>query len=233
MAEGRHRRGTRAPGTSCATPAPRCRAAASSARRCPTARNSMTSLVFIGFIHRRGRRRSSRPTCRSPSTATQLRNALEFYKSMRELCPPGATNYSLGRKPDGLRLGRDGDRHLHRPRARQRARRRTRRIADSITCAAYPTISADVAPWTFNDFPSRVDPEAQSKNMDAAKKFAAHLFRAGRLHQAAARRAGPRAAGAARRSARTRSTRTTTSSRSTAREVDLMAAAAAGGYNLG
>ncbi len=41
---------------------------------------------------------------------------------MRELLPAGCDQLQLGRKPDRLRLGGHGDRHLHRPRAGQRAR---------------------------------------------------------------------------------------------------------------
>jgi multiple sugar transport system substrate-binding protein len=48
-------------------------------------------------------------------------------------------------------------------------------IADHVTCVRYPRISTDVAPWTFNDFPSVFIP-AQSQNIDAAKQFAAFLF---------------------------------------------------------
>ncbi|QYU70616.1 hypothetical protein J4558_11065 [Leptolyngbya sp. 15MV] len=50
------------------------------------------------------------------------------------------------------------------------------RIADHISCHRYPTISADVPHWTFNDFPSVMIPKA-AQNMPAAKRFAAHLFR--------------------------------------------------------
>ena len=50
------------------------------------------------------------------------------------------------------------------------------RIADHITCQRYPTISAEVPHWTFNDFPSVMIPR-QAQNMAVAKRFAAHLFR--------------------------------------------------------
>jgi multiple sugar transport system substrate-binding protein len=51
------------------------------------------------------------------------------------------------------------------------------RIAASVTCHDYPTISASVPAWTFNDFPSVMIPR-QAQNMAVVKRFAAHLFRA-------------------------------------------------------
>ena len=73
----------------------RCRAAASTARRCPTAKNSMTTLIFIGFIHGAGGQVFT-PDLAVAIDSEETLNALEFYKSMRELCPPGATGYSWG-----------------------------------------------------------------------------------------------------------------------------------------
>ena len=46
----------------------------------PYGRNSMTSLIFIGFIHQAGGHVSSPLTCRSPSTAEGTRAALDFYR---------------------------------------------------------------------------------------------------------------------------------------------------------
>jgi multiple sugar transport system substrate-binding protein len=48
-------------------------------------------------------------------------------------------------------------------------------IADKITCVQYPTISSSVAKTTLNDFPSVFIPKG-TKNLDAAKQFAAFLF---------------------------------------------------------
>ena len=48
-------------------------------------------------------------------------------------------------------------------------------IADQITCAQYPTISASVPKSTLNDFPSVFIPKG-TKNLEAAKKFGAFLF---------------------------------------------------------
>ena len=50
------------------------------------------------------------------------------------------------------------------------------RIAEHITCTTYPTISADVPAWTFNDFPSVFIP-ADAPNPEITKKFAAWLYR--------------------------------------------------------
>jgi multiple sugar transport system substrate-binding protein len=55
----------------------------------------MTSLIFIGFVHNAGGQIFT-PDLKVDVETDQFRNALEFYKSMREVCPPGATNYSWG-----------------------------------------------------------------------------------------------------------------------------------------
>ena len=59
----------------------------------PYAKNSMTSLIFIGFIHRAGGQVFAPDLAGRDRQRRETLNALEFYKSMRELCPPGATNY--------------------------------------------------------------------------------------------------------------------------------------------
>jgi multiple sugar transport system substrate-binding protein len=87
----------------------------------PYGRNSMTSLIFIGFIHQAGGQVFS-PDLEVAIDNEGTRNALEFYREMREFCPPGRHQLLLGRKPDGLRVRRNGHRHLHRPRAGQRQR---------------------------------------------------------------------------------------------------------------
>ncbi|MBM3431340.1 MAG: extracellular solute-binding protein, partial [Bacteroidetes bacterium] len=61
----------------------------------PYARNSMTSLIFICFVHGAGGRIFT-PDLQVDINNDAFRNALEFYRAMRELCPPGATNYSWG-----------------------------------------------------------------------------------------------------------------------------------------
>jgi multiple sugar transport system substrate-binding protein len=61
----------------------------------PYGRNSMTSLIFIGVMHQAGGQVFS-PDLEVAIDSDETRNALEFYRSMREYCPPGATNYSWG-----------------------------------------------------------------------------------------------------------------------------------------
>jgi multiple sugar transport system substrate-binding protein len=102
------------------------------------------------------------------------RDALEFYASMRELCPPGATNYSWGESLTAFVSGATAT-GIYTGRVLINVNTQNPPIADHVTCVTYPRISTDVAPWTFNDFPSVMIP-AQSANKEAAKAFAAHLF---------------------------------------------------------
>ena len=139
----------------------------------PYGQNSMTSLVFIGFIHQAGGQVFT-PDLQVAIDNEGTRNALEFYTSMRELCPPGATNYSWGESLTAFVSGATAT-GLYTGRVLANVRDQNPSIADQITCTTYPRISADVASWTFNDFPSVFIP-AQSKAKDAAKLFAAFLF---------------------------------------------------------
>ncbi|WP_112322810.1 ABC transporter substrate-binding protein [Oceanibium sediminis] len=139
----------------------------------PYGRNSMTSLIFIGVIHQAGGQVFD--TDLNVALDTQAtRDALEFYTSMRELCPPGATNYSWGEAITAFVSGATAT-GIYTGRVLGNVAAQNPGIADSITCATYPRLSTDIAPWTFNDFPSVFIP-AQSQNKDAAKAFAAHLF---------------------------------------------------------
>ncbi|WP_439552597.1 ABC transporter substrate-binding protein [Falsiroseomonas sp.] len=141
----------------------------------PYARNSMTSLIFICFVHGAGGNIFS-PDLQVTVDSDAFRNALEFYKSMRELCPPGATNYSWGESLTAFVAGATAT-GIYTGRVLANVAAQNPRIADSVTCARYPTISTNVAPWTFNDFPSVMIPKV-APNMALAKRFAAHLFRA-------------------------------------------------------
>src|SRR5690606_30234770 len=134
----------------------------------PYGRNSMTSLIFIGFIHQGGGHVFT-PDLEVDIDNEGTRYALEFYKSMRELCPPGATSYSWGESLTAFVSGATAT-GIYAGRVLANVTEQNPSIADHITCATYPTISADVKPWTFNDFPSVFIP-AQSKNKEAAKKF--------------------------------------------------------------
>ncbi len=75
------------------------------APRCPTAKNSMTTLVFIS-VRLAGVRGSSRRTSRSRSTARSLRTRSSSYKSMPRALPARRYRLLVGREPDGVRLGR-------------------------------------------------------------------------------------------------------------------------------
>lgn len=139
----------------------------------PYGRNSMTSLIFIGFIHQAGGQVFT-PDLQVAIDNEGTRNALEFYREMKDYCPPGATNYSWGESLTAFVSGATAT-GIYTGRVLANVRDQNPAIADAITCQTYPRISTDVAAWTFNDFPSVFIP-AQSKNIDAAKAFAAFLF---------------------------------------------------------
>ncbi len=139
----------------------------------PYGRNSMTTLIFIGFIHQAGGQVFD-PDLNVALDNQGTRDALDFYTSMRELCPPGATNYSWGEAITAFVSGATAT-GIYTGRVLGNVNAQNPAIADSITCVTYPRISTDVAPWTFNDFPSVFIP-AQSQQKEAAKAFAAFLF---------------------------------------------------------
>jgi multiple sugar transport system substrate-binding protein len=140
----------------------------------PYARNSMTTLVIIGFIHQAGGQVFT-PELEVALDSDEAQNALEFYTSMRELSPAGATSYSWGESLGAFVSGATAT-GLYAGRVLINVTRQNPRIADHITCATYPTISADVKPWTFNDFPSVFIP-ADAPDMELTKAFAAWLYR--------------------------------------------------------
>ncbi len=139
----------------------------------PYAYNSMTTLTIIGFIHLAGGSVFS-PDLDITLDSDETRNALEFYRSMREFCPPGATNYSWGESLTAFVSGATAT-GIYTGRALINVNNQNPDIADSVTCVTYPRISTDVSPWTFNDFPSVFIPAAAS-NMDVTKQFAAFLY---------------------------------------------------------
>jgi len=141
----------------------------------PYGRNSMTSLIFICFVHGAGGQIFT-PDLQVAVDSDQFRTALEFYKSMREFCPPGATSYSWGDSLTAFVSGATAT-GIYAGRVLANVAAQNPRIAPSVTCHNYPTVSAQVAPWTFNDFPSVMIPR-QAQNMPIVKRFAAHLFRA-------------------------------------------------------
>lgn len=139
----------------------------------PYGANSMTSLTIIGFIHLGGGQICT-PDLEVALDSDETKNTLEFYKSMRELCPPGATGYSWGESLTAFVSGATAT-GIYTGRVLQNVSTQNPGIADTITCATYPRISADVPPWTFNDFPSVFIPKA-APNMAESKAFAAFLF---------------------------------------------------------
>ncbi|MBX3498045.1 MAG: carbohydrate ABC transporter substrate-binding protein [Alphaproteobacteria bacterium] len=139
----------------------------------PYAKNSMTSLVFICFVHGAGGQVFT-PDLQIALDSKETLDALEFYKSMRELCPPGATGYSWGESLTAFVSGATAT-GLYTGRVLANVNAQNPGIKDSITCETYPTISPSVPGWTFNDFPSIFIPKA-AKDMAATKKFAAHIF---------------------------------------------------------
>ncbi|WP_174803148.1 ABC transporter substrate-binding protein [Martelella limonii] len=139
----------------------------------PYGLNSMTSLIFIGFIHRAGGQVFSKDLDIALDSQGTY-DALEFYQSMREFCPPGASNYSWGESLTAFVSGASAT-GIYAGRVLANVTAQNPAIADYVTCAVYPTISPDVNPWTFNDFPSVFIP-AGASNMDMTKKFAAFLF---------------------------------------------------------
>lgn len=139
----------------------------------PYAQNSMTSLVFICFVHGAGGQIFT-PDLEVAVDSDEFRNALEFYKSMREFCPPGATNYSWGDSLTAFVSGATAT-GLYTGRVLANVNAQNPAIADHISAHLYPTISEDVPHWTFNDFPSVMIPK-NAPNLELTKKFAAHLF---------------------------------------------------------
>ena len=140
----------------------------------PYARNSMTSLTIVGFIHQAGGRIFS-PDLELDLVTDEAVNALEFYRSMREFCPAGATSYSWGESLTAFVSGATAT-GMYSGRVLININKQNPRLAEHITCTTYPTISADVPAWTFNDFPSVFIPAAAS-DIEVTEAFAAWLYR--------------------------------------------------------
>ena len=139
----------------------------------PYAKNSMTTLTIIGFIHLAGGQVFT-PDLQVALDSDETRNALEFYKSMRELCPPGATSYSWGESLTAFVSGATAT-GIYTGRVLINVNDQNPPIADHVTCTTYPTIAKDVPSWTFNDFPSVFIPK-QAGDMEITKRFAASLY---------------------------------------------------------
>lgn len=195
----------------------------------PYGRNSMTSLIFIGFIHQAGGQVFT-PDLQVNLDNEGTRNALEFYKEMREYCPPGATNYSWGESLTAFVSGATAT-GIYTGRVLINVNDQNPPLADHITCVTYPRMSTDIEPWTFNDFASVFIP-AQSQNKEAAKQFAAFLFDPeGYIQQLHA--APGHVLPILRSISEDPAYQNNAIIQKYKPEVDLMAASAAGGFNLG
>lgn len=195
----------------------------------PYAKNSMTTLTIIGFIHLAGGQIFT-PDLQVALDSDETRNALEFYKAMRELCPPGATNYSWGESLTAFVSGATAT-GIYTGRVLINVNEQNPPIADHVTCATYPTISADVEPWTFNDFPSVFIPK-QAGDMEITKRFAASLYDPeGYIQQLHA--APGHVLPVLRTIAEDPAYQNNPIIQKYKPEVDLMSEAAASGYNLG
>ncbi len=195
----------------------------------PFAKNSMTTLTIIGFIHLAGGSVFS-PDLDISLDSDATMNALEFYKSMRELSPPGATNYSWGESLTAFVSGATAT-GIYTGRVLQNVNDQNPPLRDHITCALYPRISTDVSPWTFNDFPSVFIPKAAG-DMEMTKRFAAFLFDPEGYIQQLHAAPGHVLPVLQTISADPRYQANPIIEKYSA-EVDLMAEAAAAGYNLG
>jgi multiple sugar transport system substrate-binding protein len=100
--------------------------------------------------------------------------ALEFYGSMKEVCPLGSTNYSWGDSLTAFVSGACAT-GIYAGRVLANVTAQNPTIAPFVTCTTYPTVSAAVPPWTFNDFPSVLIPKGVA-NLAESKRFAAFLF---------------------------------------------------------
>jgi multiple sugar transport system substrate-binding protein len=139
----------------------------------PFAKNSATSFVLTTLIHGAGGQLFT-PDLQVAIDSDATAHALDFYKSLRELAPPGASGYSWGEMITAFVSGATATGY-YAGRVLVNVNKQNPSIADQITCAQYPTISNQVPKTTLNDFPSVFIPKG-TKNLDAAKAFAAFLF---------------------------------------------------------
>jgi multiple sugar transport system substrate-binding protein len=195
----------------------------------PYGRNSATSLVFVGFIHGAGGRVFT-PELEVAIDSQATRDALEFYREIRDFSPRGATNYSWGDILTAFVSGATAT-GLYTGRVLANVTQQNPPLADHITCALWPRQGRDIPAWTFNDFPSVFLPSA-GRNIALSKRFAASLFdAAGYIEQLHA--APGHVLPVLRTIGESEAYRDNEIIRRYGREVDLMAEAAAGGFNLG
>ncbi len=195
----------------------------------PYGMNSMTSLIFVGFVHRAGGQIFT-PDLQVAIDTQPTYDTLEFFRSMRELCPPGATNFSWGDSLTAFVSGATAT-GIYGGRVLANVVAQNPKIADAISCATYPTKSRDIPAWTFNDFPSVLIPKG-SGNLAETKAFAAFLFQPeGYIPQLHA--APGHVLPVLRTIAESPAYRANPLISRYAGEVDLMARTSASGHNLG
>jgi multiple sugar transport system substrate-binding protein len=195
----------------------------------PYGRNSATSLVFIGFIHGAGGQVFT-PDLEVAIDSEATRNALEYYREIRDFSPRGATNYSWGECLTAFVSGATAT-GLYTGRVLANVREQNPRLSDHISCALWPRMTREIAPWTFNDFPSVFIP-AQSRHKELARRLAAFLYEPeGYIRQLHA--APGHVLPVLRSIGEDPRYRDNEIIRQYRAEVDLMAEAAAGGFNLG
>jgi multiple sugar transport system substrate-binding protein len=153
----------------------------------PYARNSMTSLIFISFVHGAGGSIFT-PDLQVNVENDAFRNALEFYKAMREFCPPGATNYSWGDSLTAFVSGATGT-GIYTGRVLANVAAQNPRIADHISAHPYPDDFGCNAALDLQRFPVGHDPQG-CVQYGRHQAFRGPSFPRRWLYQAAARRTG-------------------------------------------
>jgi multiple sugar transport system substrate-binding protein len=139
----------------------------------PYAKNSMTTLTIIGFINLAGGTVFS-PDLDIALDSQETLDALEFYDSMSELCPPVATSYSWGESLTAFVSGATAT-GIYTGRVLANVTAQNPPIADHVTCTLYPRISDSVEAWTFHHFPPVFIPQAAT-DMEVTQQFAAFRY---------------------------------------------------------
>jgi len=138
----------------------------------PFGSNSMTSLIFVGFVHRAGGQVFA-PDLSVGLDAEPTYAALDFYRSMREFCPPGATGFGWAESLNAFTSGATAT-GIYGGRVLGNVARQNPKLSGQLVCATYPTRAGGAA-WTFNDFPSVLIPRG-APHLAETKMFAAGLF---------------------------------------------------------
>ncbi|GGI92434.1 ABC transporter substrate-binding protein [Polymorphobacter multimanifer] len=139
----------------------------------PFGTNSMTSLVFISFIHRAGGQVFAPDltlTLDSPATYA----ALDFYRSMREFCPPSASSFGWADSLNAFVSGATAT-GIYGGRVLVNVARQNPAMARQLLCVPYPGQTAATPAWTFNDFPCLFIPKGASE-MAATRALAVSLY---------------------------------------------------------